>query len=80
MEEKLMAFINLIIAERSEQENQSQIEELKSDFSLRDDLHLSSLELASLTVLIEDEFEVDVFEDGIVTTVGEILAIIKGKG
>ncbi len=39
---------------------------------LREDLGLDSLQLAVLTVKIEAEFGVDVFADGVVTTVGEI--------
>lgn len=34
---------------------------------------LDSLDLAELTVRIENEFGIDIFEDGIVETVGEIL-------
>lgn len=41
--------------------------------SLRDDLRFDSFALAELTVKIEAQFGVDVFEDGIVYTVGEIL-------
>jgi acyl carrier protein len=77
MEEKLKDFINLIITERSEGEDKTNIEELRSNILLRDDLQFSSLELATLTVLIEDEYGVDVFEDGIVTTVGELLSLIE---
>ena len=40
---------------------------------LRDDLHFDSFAPAELTVKIEAQFGVDVFEDGIVYTVGEIL-------
>lgn len=41
--------------------------------TLRDDLGLDSIALAELAVRIEDEFDVDVFEDGLVHTVEEIL-------
>ena len=41
--------------------------------NLRDDLSMDSLALAELSVRIEDEFDVDVFEDGLVATVAEIL-------
>jgi len=41
--------------------------------SLRSDIGFDSLDLAELTVRIENEFGVDVFEDGIVNTVGEII-------
>ena len=50
--------------------------EIKEDSNLRD-LGLSSFDLASLTVKIEDEYDVDIFEDGIVLTVGEIVTILK---
>ena len=34
-------------------------------------------DLAELTVRIEDEFDIDIFEDGIVSTVGDILNKLK---
>ncbi len=45
--------------------------------NLRHDLGFDSLDLAELTVRVEDEFGVDIFEDGIVNTVGEILLKIE---
>lgn len=39
---------------------------------LRDDLGLDSFNLAELTVHIEEEFGIDIFEDGLVSTVREI--------
>lgn len=39
---------------------------------LREDIGLASLDLAELTVRIEDRFGVDVFADGLVSTVGEV--------
>ena len=45
---------------------------------LRDDLHFDSLQLAQLTVEIEDEFDVDIFENGVINTVQEILDQIEG--
>ncbi len=47
-------------------------ERIAENTNLRNDLQLDSLELAELTVRIEDEFQIDIFEDGIVETVGEI--------
>jgi len=43
------------------------------DLKLRDDIGFDSFDLAQLTVMIEDEFDIDIFEDGIVSTVREIL-------
>ena len=37
------------------------------------DIGLTSFDLASLTVRIEDEFQVDIFENGVITTFGEII-------
>ena len=41
--------------------------------SLRTDIGFDSLDLAELTVNIEEEFGVDIFEDGFVETVGDIM-------
>ncbi len=41
--------------------------------SLRRDLEFDSLDLAILTVKIEDEYDVDIFEDGIIDTIEEII-------
>ena len=41
---------------------------------LREDIGFDSLDLAELTVRIEEAFEVDVFADGLVSTIGEIEA------
>lgn len=38
------------------------------------DLGLSSFDLATLTVMIEDEYDIDIFEDGLVSNVGEIIS------
>ena len=45
--------------------------------NLRIDLEFDSLELAQLTVEVEDEFDVDIFEDGIIETIGDILNKLK---
>lgn len=39
---------------------------------LRDDLALDSFDLAELTVRIEEKTGVDIFENGVIETVGEI--------
>ena len=40
---------------------------------LREDLNLDSIALAELAVRIEEKYDVDVFEDGLVFTVEEII-------
>ena len=46
---------------------------ISEDTSLRNDIGFDSLDLAELTVNIEEEFGVDIFEDGFVETVGDIM-------
>tara|TARA_B100001093_G_C26816681_1_gene1010048 strand:+ start:913 stop:1143 length:231 start_codon:yes stop_codon:yes gene_type:complete len=41
--------------------------------NLREDLNLDSIALAELAVRIEEKYDVDVFEDGLVFTVEEII-------
>lgn len=69
----LITIINTILTNRGKQT----IESINEKTNLRDDLGLDSLDLAELTVRIEAEYDVDIFENGVVTTVGEILALIK---
>ena len=45
--------------------------------SLRNDIGLDSLDLAELTVIIEEEYGVDIFEDGFVETVGDVIKKIS---
>lgn len=53
------------------------VEMVSSDTRLREDLNFTSFDLAELTVKIEDEFDIDIFEDGLVNTVGEIFAKLE---
>lgn len=48
-----------------------------TDYSLTNDYGLDSFDLAELTVRIEDEYGVDVFEDGSVDSILEIVEKIK---
>lgn len=45
---------------------------LRGEMKLREDLGFESLDLAELTVRIEDKFGMDVFAEGLIFTVGEI--------
>lgn len=47
---------------------------IKDSDTLLFDLQLTSFDLAELTVKLEDEYDIDIFEDGLVNTVGEIYA------
>ncbi len=68
MEQKVLEIINNIRATK----DLAPVASLGSDDRLRDDLGLTSFDLAELTVNIEAEFDIDIFEDGLVNTVGEI--------
>ena len=69
MNEKLLKIINSIKKNKQDKPVESLTEEMR----LREDLNLDSFDLAELTVKIEDEFDIDIFEEGLVLTVGEIL-------
>lgn len=54
---------------------------LRPEMRLREDIAFESLDLAELTVRIDEKFGVDVFADGLVHTVGEIQEkITRAKG
>ena len=72
--EKLKTIINTVLENR----DKKVIENISESSNLRNDIGFDSLDLAELTVRIEAEFDVDIFEDGIVNTVGEILNKING--
>ena len=73
MEEKVLAIINEIRAAKE----MSALDAVSAEMKLREDLSLTSFDLAELTVKIEDEFDIDIFEDGLVNTVGEIFAKLE---
>lgn len=68
-----------IVNEMREEAGKTTIEKLEPSMDLRDDLELDSLMLAELTVRVEEEFDIDIFEDGIIQTIGDILIKINGK-
>lgn len=68
MKHKILEFVNDIRAAK----DVPLIAEICAENNLRDDLDMTSFDLAELTVKIEDEFDIDIFEDGLVNTIGEI--------
>lgn len=73
MKEKVLEIINNIRAAKE----LAPVAELHAEDNLREDLGLTSFDLAELTVNIEDEFDIDIFEDGLVNTIGEIFAKLE---
>ena len=69
MKENLLAIINDI----KENSGSDKVDQISEGTRLRDDLGFDSFQLAELTVHIEEEYGIDIFEDGIVNTIGEII-------
>lgn len=69
MNERLLHVLNVVLHNN----DISKLENLDTSLRLREDLELDSINLAELTVRVEDEFDIDIFEDGIVETIGQIL-------
>lgn len=75
MEDKILEIINTVLDNRSKE----QLAVLSPEMHLRNDIGFDSLDLAELTVRIEAEYDIDIFEEGIVNTVTEILDKLKSK-
>ena len=73
MKEKVVEILKGIVLAKGKEIDS----EIKSETKLREDLGLTSFDLAELTVKVEDEFDIDIFEDGLVSTVGEIFAKLE---
>lgn len=73
MKEKVLDIVNLIRASK----NLPILDAVEEKTRLREDLDMTSFDMAELTVRIEDEYGIDIFEDGLVNTVGEIYAKLQ---
>lgn len=71
--EKLLEIINTILENKGKQ----RVQDISATTDLRKDLGFDSLDLAELTVRIEAEFDVDVFADEVVFTIGDIVKKIS---
>jgi acyl carrier protein len=71
--ESLLGHINTILDNSS----RSKINTITPEMNLRDDIGLDSFDLAELTVRLEMEYGIDVFEGGLVFTVAEVLKKLK---
>ncbi len=70
MRQKVLEIINSIRTSK----DLPALDIIKDSDTLLFDLQLTSFDLAELTVKLEDEYDIDIFEDGLVNTVGEIYA------
>ena len=73
MEEKLVKIINEMISSKGI----APIVGIEREYSFRNDLGFDSFDLAELTVRVEDVFGIDIFEDGLVNTLGEVMDKIR---
>ena len=73
MEEKILEIVNMIRATKA----LVPLETISPSDNLRNDLGFTSFDLAELTVRIEDEFDIDIFEDCLVNAVGEIFVKLQ---
>jgi acyl carrier protein len=72
MEKKLLEIVNFILIKN----NHPILKTLDKSLNLRDDLGFDSLDLAELTVKIEDSLKVDIFENGFVYTIGDVIKLL----
>jgi len=68
MKNSILTAINEVKQGKSE----DLVDSLSESTHLRNDLGLDSFDLAELTVRIEEKTGIDIFENGVVETVGEI--------
>lgn len=65
--------INLVRTNKGEKE----LPLLNENMTLRGDIGFDSLDLAELTVRIEKETGIDIFAEGLVNTIGEVLIRLR---
>lgn len=66
--DRLLDIINIILKNREK----PTLDKISGETDLRTDLGFDSLDLAELTARIEAEYNVDIFEDGIVFKISDI--------
>ena len=75
MKEKILQIINVVLTNRSKKK----LTQISPELHLRNDIGFDSLDLAELTVRIEAEYDIDIFEDGIISTISEIFDKINDR-
>jgi len=73
--DELLRIVNQVL----EGKGHAHVNSISENTHLRNDLGLDSFDLAELTVRIEEEYEIDIFSDGLVNTVGEIMNKLKQR-
>lgn len=73
-----MEQLNAIIKIIANNKDSNKLIEISMNTDLRVDLGFDSLDLAELTVRCEQAFGIDIFADGIVTSIKEVMVKING--
>lgn len=71
--------VNDVINEMRSSKGLPKLEEFHENQDLRNDFGFDSFDLAELTVRIEDATNVDVFSDGIISTLGQLYSKINAN-
>ena len=75
-ENEIFDLIKMVIGKKNNSSLNQNIE-FNAHVDIRDNYGLDSLDLAELTVVIEDRYGIDIFETGIVSTINEISEKLK---
>ena len=70
---ELLNIINLVLANKGK----PLVPSLSESATLRNDIGFDSLDLAEFTVRLEEKYGIDIFEDGLVDTIGEVMLKIS---
>jgi len=73
MIENIRTIVSLIL----ENKNKKLSYDISPETRLREDLGFDSLDLAEFTVRIEEKYNIDIFEEGILNTIGEVIGKIE---
>jgi len=71
--------IKEIILEVIQENEIDYLGKMEGHYSLNDDLGIDSLNMIHLVVKVEDKFNVDIFSEGKISTVKELIDFIKKK-
>lgn len=67
MKKNLLEIINEVLSDSGKK-----ITSVTGETDLRKDLGMDSMNLAHLTVIIEDEYGVDIFDNGVISKISDI--------
>ncbi len=64
--------IREIVSEIRRSKGDGDISQITESMKLREDIGFDSFDLAEFTVKVESEFGIDIFESGMINTIGEV--------